>query len=59
MEYIVNNKIGFIRLLASCLALVFKTLVGNKGGYVIQHEHTIQITDDSPVMLTRANGFWD
>ncbi|SFB32461.1 type I methionyl aminopeptidase [Algoriphagus aquimarinus] len=35
------------------------TLVGNKGGFVTQHEQTILITDDAPVILTKANGFWD
>lgn len=31
------------------------TLVGNKGGYVAQHEHTIVITDGMPVILTASN----
>ena len=31
------------------------TLVGNKGGYVTQHEHTILITDDQPLILTASN----
>lgn len=35
------------------------TLVGNKGGYVTQHEHTILITDDAPVILTAANEIWN
>lgn len=35
------------------------TLVGNKGGYVTQHEHTILITDDQPLVLTAQNGFWE
>lgn len=35
------------------------TLVGNKGGFVTQHEQTILITDDAPVILTQANGLWD
>ncbi|TRX59105.1 type I methionyl aminopeptidase [Fulvivirga sp. M361] len=35
------------------------TLVGNKGGFVAQHEHTILITDNKPVILTAANGIWD
>jgi methionyl aminopeptidase len=34
------------------------TLVGNKGGYVAQHEHTILITDGEPVILTENNGVW-
>ncbi|MWB94727.1 type I methionyl aminopeptidase [Flavobacterium sp. GA093] len=35
------------------------TLVGNKGGYVTQHEHTILITDNAPVILTAANEIWN
>ncbi len=35
------------------------TLVGNKGGFVTQHEQTILVTDGAPVILTQANGFWD
>ena len=35
------------------------TLVGNKGGFVTQHEQTILITDGTPVILTKANGLWD
>lgn len=35
------------------------TLVGNKGGYVTQHEQTILITDKNPVILTEANGLWN
>ncbi|MBL3658822.1 type I methionyl aminopeptidase [Fulvivirga sediminis] len=31
------------------------TLVGNRGGYVTQHEHTILITDNAPVILTENN----
>jgi len=31
------------------------TLVGNKGGYVTQHEHTILVTDNHPVILTESN----
>ncbi|MBI0397315.1 type I methionyl aminopeptidase [Cyclobacterium marinum] len=34
------------------------TLVGNKGGYVTQHEHTILITENEPLVLTADNGFW-
>lgn len=32
------------------------TLVGDKGGFVAQHEHTVLITDGEPVILTAANG---
>lgn len=35
------------------------TLIGNKGGYVTQHEHTILITDNYPIILTKSNGIWD
>lgn len=31
------------------------TFVGNKGGYVVQHEHTILVTDSKPVILTASN----
>lgn len=34
------------------------TLIGNKGGFVTQHEQTILITEGTPVVLTEANGFW-
>ncbi len=46
----------------STLAVELKdgwTLVGNKGGYVTQHEQTILITDKAPVILTESNGIWD
>jgi methionyl aminopeptidase len=31
------------------------TMVGNKGGFMAQHEHTIIITDDKPIILTAKN----
>jgi len=34
------------------------TLVGNNGGFVAQHEHTIVVTDAEPVILTAMNGIW-
>ena len=34
------------------------TLVGNKGGYVTQHEQTILVTDKYPVILTESNEIW-
>jgi methionyl aminopeptidase len=34
------------------------TLIGNHGGYVAQHEHTIMVTGGVPVILTAANGIW-
>jgi methionyl aminopeptidase len=35
------------------------TLIGNKGGYAAQHEHTIIVTDGAPVILTEKNGIWE
>ena len=35
------------------------TLVGNKGGYVTQHEHTILVTDNKPIILTESNDIWN
>ncbi|RVU02806.1 type I methionyl aminopeptidase [Mucilaginibacter limnophilus] len=35
------------------------TLLGDKGGFVAQHEHTILVTDGAPVILTEANGIWE
>ncbi|HTM97118.1 MAG TPA: type I methionyl aminopeptidase [Pedobacter sp.] len=32
------------------------TMVGNKGGYMAQHEHTIVVTDGKPIILTAMNG---
>lgn len=34
------------------------TMVGDKGGYMAQHEHTILITDGAPVILTADNGIF-
>lgn len=31
------------------------TLVGNKGGYCAQHEHTILVTSGTPIILTKEN----
>lgn len=35
------------------------TMVGNKGGYMAQHEHTIVVTDSKPLILTEMNGVLD
>lgn len=32
------------------------TMIGNKGGYMAQHEHTIVVTTGSPIILTEMNG---
>ena len=31
------------------------TLTGNRGGYCVQHEHTIIVTSDKPIILTERN----
>jgi methionyl aminopeptidase len=31
------------------------TMVGNRGGQMAQHEHTILVTDQEPIILTNAN----
>jgi len=35
------------------------TLIGNRGGYVAQHEHTIMVTGGEPVIFTAENGIWE
>lgn len=35
------------------------TMVGNKGGFMAQHEHTIVVTDGKPIILTEGNGVWN
>jgi methionyl aminopeptidase len=35
------------------------TMVGNKGGFMAQHEHTIVVTDGRPMILTAMNGIWN
>jgi methionyl aminopeptidase len=35
------------------------TMVGNKGGFMAQHEHTIVVTDNAPIILTEMNGIWN
>ncbi|WP_026475175.1 type I methionyl aminopeptidase [Alkaliflexus imshenetskii] len=35
------------------------TMVGNKGGFMAQHEHTIIVTDGYPLILTEMNDIWN
>ncbi len=35
------------------------TMVGDKGGFMAQHEHTIMVTDGTPVILTEMNEIWN
>lgn len=34
------------------------TMVGDKGGYMAQHEHTIIVTDNQPIILTEMNAIF-
>lgn len=35
------------------------TMVGNKGGFMAQHEHTIVVTEGRPMVLTEMNEIWN
>ena len=35
------------------------TMVGSKGGFMAQHEHTIVVTDGAPLILTAMNEIWN
>ena len=35
------------------------TMVGNRGGFMAQHEHTIVVTDGHPIILTAKNEIWN
>lgn len=35
------------------------TMVGNKGGFMAQHEHTIVVTANKPIVLTGKNEIWN
>jgi len=35
------------------------TMVGNKGGFMVQHEHTIVVTEGKPIILTEMNEIWN
>lgn len=35
------------------------TMVGNKGGFMAQHEHTIIVTEGRPIVLTEMNEIWN
>jgi len=34
-------------------------MIGNKGGIMAQHEHTIIVTDGKPIVLTAMNEIWN
>jgi len=35
------------------------TMAGDKGGFMAQHEHTIVVTENDPIILTAMNGVWN
>lgn len=35
------------------------TMTGDKGGFAVQHEHTIVVTDTLPIILTEQNEMWE
>lgn len=35
------------------------TMVGNKGGFMAQHEHSLVVTDGKPMVLTEMNGIFN
>lgn len=35
------------------------TMIGNKGGFMAQHEHTVVVTDREPIVLTAMNEIWN
>lgn len=35
------------------------TMVGNRGGFMAQHEHTIVVTGGKPIVLTEMNEIWN
>ncbi len=35
------------------------TMVGNRGGYMAQHEHTLMVTEGTPLIFTEKNPVWD
>ncbi|MEJ5994448.1 type I methionyl aminopeptidase [Pedobacter sp. Du54] len=35
------------------------TMIGNMGGFMAQHEHTIVVTDGKPIILTEMNEIWN
>jgi methionyl aminopeptidase len=50
IETFISTKSSFIETASDGWAFT-----GNKGGFVAQHEHTILITSDKPIILTAAN----
>jgi methionyl aminopeptidase len=59
-----KNSVVAIETFISTTSTIAKTLddgwtmVGNKGGFMAQHEHTIVVTDGKPIILTEMNEIW-
>ncbi|WP_438861460.1 type I methionyl aminopeptidase [Mucilaginibacter inviolabilis] len=51
IETFISTRSAFIETASDGWAFV-----GNKGGFVAQHEHTILVTAGKPIILTAANG---
>lgn len=51
IETFISTKSTFIKTASDDWAFL-----GDKGGFVAQHEHTIMVTSDKPIILTAANG---
>lgn len=54
IETFISTTSTFVRTLADGW-----TMVGNKGGFMAQHEHTIVVTDGTPMILTEMNEIWN
>jgi methionyl aminopeptidase len=60
-----KNSVVAIETFISTVSTIAKTqkdgwtLIGNKKGFVAQHEHTIVVTEDRPIILTALNGIYD
>jgi methionyl aminopeptidase len=59
-----KNSVVAIETFISTTSTIAKTLqdgwtmVGDKGGFMAQHEHTIVVTDGKPIILTETNEIW-
>lgn len=54
IETFISTTSTFVRTLADGW-----TMVGNNGGFMAQHEHTIVVTDGTPMILTGINEIWN
>jgi methionyl aminopeptidase len=54
IETFITTRSGYVETLADGW-----TMVGDKGGFMAQHEHTIVVTDGKPLVLTESNQLWN